>query len=245
MDLFEGYIGIQIGEYQLVKDVIFGFLLFLFLVFALIFHSHFRQFFRMMKNVAQIKQRQSLFEITLGNIKERQQLFHLFMIFQALFLISLFLYYSGITFFSLPIGSIETILKSIGLSFSVVILFYLLKQGLYLLFAWTFAIPDQTRLWGTSYIATIELWGVLLYPLLILSFFSNIQPRVCLFLFLILYILCRFVIFYKSIRIFQIKKDRLLFFFLYLCAQEIMPLFLTFKGIEYLYNFIEVSTLWR
>lgn len=245
MDLFEGYIGIQIGEYQLVKDVIFAILLFLFLAFALIFNSHFRQFSKMMKNVVHVKQRQSLFEVALGNIKESRQLFHVFMIFQTLLLCALFAYYVEITILQLPVGSLSTILIYIGISLFVITLFYFFKQGIYALFGWTFADPERTKLWGINYIATIELWGVVLYPLVILSFFSDIQPVVSLFVFLFLYIFCRFVIFYKSIRIFQIKKDGLLLFFLYLCAQEIMPLFLLFKGIDYLYNFIEASTLWR
>lgn len=245
MDLFEGYIGIQIGEYQLVKDVIFAILLFLFLTFALIFNSHFRQFSKMMKNVVHVKQRQSLFEVTLGNIKENQLLFHLFMIFQTLLFCALFAYYTGITLFEMPIGSLKTIGINIGISFLVITLFYFIKQGIYRLFGWTFSDPERTKLWGINYIATMELWGVVLYPLVILSFFSNIQPLISLFLFFFLYILCRFVIFYKSIRIFQIKEDGLFFFFLYLCAQEIMPLFLLFKGVEFLYNFIELSTLWR
>ncbi|MDF9831175.1 DUF4271 domain-containing protein [Parabacteroides sp. PF5-6] len=241
----EGYIGIQIGEYQLVKDVIFAILLFLFLTFALIFNSHFRQFSKMMKNVVHVKQRQSLFEVTLGNIKENQWLFHIFMIFQALLLCALFAYYAGITILQLPVGSLKTILSCIGISLAVITLFYFFKQGIYRLFGWTFADPERTKLWKINYIATIESGGILFYPLIILSFFSNIQPIFSLLLFFFLYILCRFVIFYKSIRIFQIKEDGLLFFFLYLCAQEIMPLFLLFKGVEFLYNFIDVSTLWR
>lgn len=245
MDLFEGYTGIQIGEYQLVKDVIFAILLFLFLTFALIFNSHFRQFSKMMKNVVHVKQRQSLFEVTFGNIKESRQLFHAFMIFQTLLLCALFAYYTGITLLHLPIGSLSTVLSCIAVSLSVITLFYFFKQGFYALFGGTFTDQEYTKLWRINYIATVELWGVVLYPLVILSFFSNTEPFICLLVFLFLYVLCRFIIFHKSVRIFQTKKDRLLLFLLYLCAQEIMPLFLLFRGVEYLYNFIETSTLWR
>lgn len=233
MNLFEGYTGIQTGEYQLVKDVIFAILLFLFLTFAFIFNFHYRQFSKMMKNVVHVKQRQSLFEVTPGNIKESRQLFHVFMVFQTLLLCALLACYAGITVLHLPIGSLRAILLYIAISLSVIILFYFFKQGIYALFGWTFADQEHTKLWRINYIATMELWGVILYPLVILSFFSYIEPVICFLVFLFLYIFCRFVIFYKSIRIFQIKKDRLLLFFLYLCAQEIMPLFLLFKGVEF------------
>ncbi|MDR2969057.1 MAG: DUF4271 domain-containing protein [Tannerellaceae bacterium] len=241
----DGYTGIQIGEYQLVKDVVFAILLLLFLAFALIFNSHFRQFSKMIKNATHVKQRQSLFEVTFGNIKESRKLFHVFMLFQTILLCSLFACYAGITYLHLPTASLNAILLSIAAPLSVIILFYFFKQGFYALFGNTFAQQEQAELWRINYIATMELWGVALYPLVVLSFFSNTKPIICILAFAFLYILSRLVLFHKSVKIFQIKKDGLLFFFLYLCAQELIPLFILYRGIEYLYNyFIEVSILW-
>jgi len=245
MDLFEGYIGIRVNEYQLVNDTVFAIVLTLFICFSLVFNFHIRQFTKMIKNVVQIKQRQSLFEITFGNIKGSENIFHTFMIFQALLLCSLFLFNWGVKGNLLPTYSLPLVLGSIGVIFLVVVLFYFFKQGIYALFGWTFMPQEHIRLWRSNYFASIELWGISLYLPVILAFFCDIKPIISSLLFLFLYVLCRFVIFYKFIRIFQIKRDGFLLFFLYLCGQEIMPLFIAFKGIEYLYNFIELSTLWR
>ena len=47
MNIFEGYVGIRLWDGQLVDDVIFSLLLFLFIVFSFVFRTNFQLFVKM------------------------------------------------------------------------------------------------------------------------------------------------------------------------------------------------------
>ena len=49
MNIFEGYVGIRLWDGQLVDDVIFSLLLFLFIVFSFVFRTNFQLFVKMLK----------------------------------------------------------------------------------------------------------------------------------------------------------------------------------------------------
>lgn len=242
--MFDGYIGIQIKE-QLVNDVMFAILLFLFLCFGLVFRAHYQLFLKMVKNVFQVKHRASLFEMPIGDNIGNAWVFHSFMTFQALFLSSVFLFTIAEQNNRLPVSGVTDVFLFLGITFLLILLFYFFKQAMYKVLGWVFVDKESLDLWETSYQATMGLWGVLLYIPVTWLLFVDYFPSFSIPLFVFLYFLCRFVIFYKTIRIFYIKKSGFLYLILYLCGQEIMPLFLLFKGTVCLYNFIEMSTLWR
>ena len=114
----------------------------------------------------------------------------------------------------------------LGIIFFCLYLFYLSKQFIYGLLGYVFAAKE-------SYNVALGL-----------VFAYNFAAAFAL-LFLILYVACRFVIIYKTVDIFYQKSMSLFYLSLYLCTQEIIPLFLLYKGFIYLYNFIESGTLWR
>ena len=64
--MFEGYVGIRLWDGQLVDDVIFLLLLSLLIAFAIIFRSNFQHFVKMLKDVVYLKERQNLFDETIG-----------------------------------------------------------------------------------------------------------------------------------------------------------------------------------
>jgi len=245
MNGFEGYTGIQAGEGQLVNDTMFALLLCLFIFFAIVFRTHFRLFIKMLKDVGHVKQRQSLFETPVNNAKGNEWVFRIFMTFQALLLTTIFFFETGRKDGYFHFKDLPDLLLVLGFIFSTLLLFYFLKQGIYYILGWVFAEKEQFDLWKNSYHAIMGTWGVLLYLPIIWLVFVYKLPSLPLILFIILYILCRFVIFYNNLRIFQIKKDGYLYIILYLCGQEIMPVFLLYYGIIHLYNFIEMSIIWR
>lgn len=241
MDNFEGYVGIRLWDGQVVDDVIFSLILLLFIVFALVFRTHYRLFLKMVRDVVFIKERPNLFEKVVGS----EWLFRNFMTFQALFLCSI-----GVFAIARAYGYVHhlkenTVFLSIGLLWVMLSVFYCFKQGFYFLFGRIFTDPAKYKFWKNSYNAVIGAWGVLLYlPVLWLVFVGS-HITGAFILFVIFYILCRFVIIYKTIRIFHTKNSNILYISLYLCGQEILPLVFLYKGIVYLYNFIEASTLWH
>ncbi|RHJ84805.1 DUF4271 domain-containing protein [Parabacteroides sp. AM08-6] len=242
MDLFEGYVGIRLWDGQLVDDIIFSLLLALLIVFAIIFRTNFRLFVKMLKDVAFVKERPNMFDEA---VRRDSPFFRNFMVFQTLFLCSItFFVFARIRGF-VPYPGEKGVLYSIGIAFFVLFLFYQFKQFCYYLLGTVFADPEPYRLWKTNYNAIIGTWGCLLYIPVLWLVFVGTYLTIPILLFCILYILCRFVIIYKTIRIFHTKSSGLLYISLYLCTQEILPLVFLYEGMVYLYNFIETSTLWH
>ena len=94
MNIFEGYVGIRLWDGQLVDDVIFSLLLFLFIVFSFVFRTNFQLFVKMLKDAFLVKERQNLFDDVIG---KSIFFFRNFMTFQVLFLSSIarfFVFYS-------------------------------------------------------------------------------------------------------------------------------------------------------
>ncbi|MDH6343349.1 hypothetical protein M2480_001338 [Parabacteroides sp. PFB2-12] len=242
--MFEGYTGIPVGQEQWMNDLIWGIVFLLFISFSFIFYYYSPVFLRTLKDIVQVKHRQSLFEVGQGS-KGDERVFHAFMTFQTLLLSTLFLFIwykkaEGATEFD----SVKTALYA-GSLFLLLLLYYYFKRGIYALLGWTFFEKESYRLWQVGYQASLDLLGVLFYIPLLWILFIDTDPIYPFGLFSAFYLLSRCVIIYKTIRIFQIKKGDYLFLFLYLCAQEIAPLFLFINGAVLLYNFIALSTLWR
>lgn len=242
MNMFEGYVGIRLWDGQLVDDVIFSLLLSLLVVFAIIFRANYLHFIKMLKDVVYLKERQNLFDESVG---KSGTFFRHFMLFQSLFLCSIALFTiareKGIVS---HLGEKEVLL-TISFIFCVLLLFFQFKQFSNSLLGFVFASPDKYKFWKKSYNATMGCWGILLYiPVLWLMFVGG-KTLAPVIMFCIFYFLCRFVIIYKTIRIFYRNSVGLLYISLYLCTQEILPLIFLYEGMIFLYNFIETSTLWH
>lgn len=238
---FEGYVGIHLWDGQMVNDLIFALLLLLFMFFAIVFRTNHRLFLKTLRDVFFLRERNSLFEKPVGD----ERLFRSFMHFQALFLCSV-----GLFAIARRLGYLMSldefpILCYIGALFGILWLFYEVKQFFYAVFGWVFTDREKYRFWKTNYNAMISLWGVTLYLPVLWLLFVNTHATLAVVLFTALYVTCRFVIIYKTIRIFYKKNASLLYISLYLCGQEFLPLILLYKGMDYLYNFIETSALWH
>lgn len=239
--MFEGYIGIRLSSGQLVEDVLFTVLCILFFLFALYARLHVKSFLKMFRCVGTLGKTGANTEMSTYYNKA----FNGFMTFQALLLcgIALFL---GANHEGLLHNLNETKLAiSIISSFLLIFIYYLLRRMVYSLLIFTFADEAYYKQWELNYNAIIGIWGITLYlPVIGQTFVGNCYHLV-VYLFVFLYILCRFAIIYKSLRLFYTKKFDLFYLSLYLCAHEILPVFIMYKGFIYLYNFIEKSALWH
>ncbi|MGM9760392.1 MAG: DUF4271 domain-containing protein [Parabacteroides sp.] len=238
---FEGYVGIHITSEQMVNDMIFTMLLVLFILFAIVFHTHYRLFLKMLHDIFFLKERQNSYEKNEGS----EWLFRTFMQFQALFLCSLSLFAISRHFGYAESFDRRSTGALIFMLFGVLWLYYFCKQIFYRLFGMVFTDREKYRFWKTHYNALMGTWGVLLYIPVLWLVFVNSSGTAPIILFFLLYIAWRFVIIYKTIRIFYKKNTGLLYISLYLCGQEFLPLILLYQGMDYLYNFIETSALWH
>ena len=198
MNIFEGYVGIRLWDGQLVDDVIFSLLLFLFIVFSFVFRTNFQLFVKMLKDAFLVKERQNLFDDVIG---KSIFFFRNFMTFQVLFLSSIALIAVGRIYGFVNYAEWQAVLSAIGTVFCVLFLFYQFKQCCYYLLGSVFSDPDKYKLWKTSYNAIMGIWGVSLYVPVLWLVFVGTYVTIPIVMFCILYILCRFVIIYKTIRI--------------------------------------------
>lgn len=241
-DLFEGFVGIRLWDGQVLNDFLFTMILAVLILFAFVFRYNYRACLKMFSDVLYVKERQSLFDK--GTVSDTP--FRAFMLFQALLLCTLFcfsyFYSQGYLDFELTLNNI---LLCVGALFAIIFLFTLFKWMLYELTGMIFSDPNKFRIWRSSYVATMGTWGIFLYVPVVWSALWGMYPSASLGLFIVSYILCRFVIAYKALRIFYRKNTGILYINLYLCTQEILPLVFLYEGIVCLYNFIKMSTLWH
>ncbi len=239
--MFEGYIGIPLDEGLFAEDLILCFLLALFITFAWVYRTNIQLFFKMLKDLWQVKARQNLFEDISGN----EFFYGNFMTFQTLSLTTLFIFSFGCIEGYINYAYLPAFFISLFSIYLFITVFYLLKKAMYNLLGFVFADPEKFSLWKSSYHASIRTWGITLYLPVLWMVFLESYYWIPILMFVFLYILCRFVILYKSIQIFFTKNHGLFFISLYLCAVEILPLILLCQGLINLYNFIETSALWH
>jgi hypothetical protein len=150
---------------------------------------------------------------------------------------SALLVYSGFSYTgSLPFETIGHFFGLLGITILILLLFLVYKflTGWYVGFL--FFSKDEVQLWTNQFFSIIAFCGMLLLIPTLLIFYLQDSYRIC-FWFGILYVLSvEILICYKIFIIFFQQKGALLYFILYLCAQELIPLFCTYKALEYLYK---------
>ena len=241
MDVFEGYTGIRWESEQLIHDVFLFIIIVLLAIFALVFRTFYPLFEKIIRGLFSIKERQNLFDTpTKENV-----FFTGYMGFQTLFLCAIFFFFVYCRITAYLWGRLLLDLILLTVFFTILILFYLLKRILYYIYGRTAVGRDKFRLWKNNYNAAFFMWGILLYLPVLWLMFDHIHFSGILILFVFTYILFRFYVIYIKFHIFYPKNTGLLYFSLYLCAQEIIPLLFLYESLSYLHNVIESNILWQ
>ncbi|MDO5523551.1 MAG: DUF4271 domain-containing protein [Bacteroidia bacterium] len=90
--------------------------------------------------------------------------------------------------------------------------------------------------WTDKYFRVVELAGLLIFIPAMFFVFVPEYTRAALFLLIIIFFIITLVVFWNLLNIFARNKVGLLNYLLYLCAIEIVPFFLIYKGVVYLVN---------
>ena len=121
----------------------------------------------------------------------------------------------------------STLLVAIGCAMA----YYVAQLLAYNYVGFVFADPDRTRQWVRVFNGTQSLLGIgLVVPALVVLF----NPGVSAELFAVgvaIYLVARIIFICKGFRLFYDKMGSLLYFILYLCALEFIPLYLVFRMI--------------
>ena len=104
--------------------------------------------------------------------------------------------------------------------------FYIIQWMVYKVLGYTFSDKVGSKLWLDGFKASQSFLGLMLLPVLVLVMLYPAHGKLLLSIGAILYIVARLIFIYKGFRIFYSNLTSILYFILYLCAVEIVPLVL-------------------
>ena len=102
--------------------------------------------------------------------------------------------------------------------------FYAVQWLIYKVIGYTFSDRESTRLWLDGFKSSQSLLGLLLLPVLVLLLVFTSSGKMLLVVAALLYLVARLIFIYKGFRIFYSNLSSCVYFILYLCAVEIVPL---------------------
>jgi len=162
--------------------------------------------------------------------------------FQTVLLLSIIFYCYAVHNHLLTITTLTNMLFFLGKCSLLLIAFFLYKFLTYSITGAVFFKKETVIQWNNDFFSLISLNGIFLFfPTLILFYVEQVYT--CCIYFMVLYLIFNlFFIFYKIYALFFQGKQRLLYFILYLCTQEIIPLYLVYCGFVYLIT--QKDTIW-
>jgi len=209
-----------------------GFVLFFvcFLVIVNIIGNRNNLFLSLFSRLYRSKDRNSMFYETLAN----ETFNKLFLCLQTILLLSIIIYCHAVHEYSLSITSLTEMLVFIGKTSLVLIVFLLYKLLTYSIAGAIFFKKEAVIQWNDNFFSLISLNGIFLFFPTLIIFYVEPAYIFCIYFIVFYLILNLFFIFYKLYTLFFHGKRHLLYFILYLCAQEIIPLYLVYRGFVYL-----------
>ena len=126
----------------------------------------------------------------------------------------------------------------LGIYTACICAFVLLKWGTYGFVNWIFFDEEQKESWNRACFDLLGSVSLLLFPLLLVSVYLNVNFRISNYLMLLVLLIAELVLFYKCNRNFFSQFYGFLHFILYFCALELVPLILFWKVINYINNIL-------
>ncbi len=102
--------------------------------------------------------------------------------------------------------------------------FYIVQWLVFKVLGYTFSDKEGTKLWLDGFKSSQSLLGLMLLPVLVLLMVFTASGKMLLTIAALLYLVARLIFVYKGFRIFYSNLSSCVYFILYLCAVEIVPL---------------------
>ena len=167
----------------------------------------------------------------------------LFLCFQTCLLIAVFLCkYFDESLDSLLNFPMKSLIFLLFFSFLLSV-FFIVKFGMYYLVGAIFFDRESFRRLMNHFFSLLASLGIFLF-IPVLFYFYGVFENLCLDIILSCFILFELFVIYKSILLFFWKPSLLLYLFLYLCGQEVIPLFFLWKIMVGMLNFVANNALW-
>ncbi len=210
-------IGISISN----QPWIFLTLLFLFVLFSVIIKTQGQYFFSNLKRIFENKNNISDFSTS-----DKKHRIHISLLFKF-FSLSVFSLYAYVLFFD----NIQKLSINVFLTlYTITIIFYTLKVIIFKTLGYIFSAPTVATYFTKTYFQLLRILNFILYPILVLYIYVPIFTQTNFIIVSILSFCLFFItLTIKLYQLFFVKRIALFYIFLYLCAVEIMPLFILFR----------------
>ena len=196
-----------------------------------------RLLFSMLEGLFRQRNRQSIF---FENI-QHEFVNKLLLSIQTIVLLSIFIFCIVSHRANVPLESVSQMFWLIGVCSAALIFFLTVKFILNVLFGAIFSKPDQTNLFNQNVFSIVALSGLVLFVPTGLLFYAPETYYVCVYFNIIYLLFVEILIVYKIRTIFFYSNKLLLYFILYLCTLEVVPLYLGYRALIYL---LQKSSLW-
>ena len=228
----EGFSGVLLPFSQTVQSVFFLFFAFCFVIVAFWFNREGPTLAANYRNIfSGGVRRRTIFkeEITTAGIWSE-----FFLIFQTILILTIvfftFFWDKGISDLSVKNKVLVFLAAFLG-----ILLFLSIKYLVYKLIGYVFTEWGMGE-WIEKYFRVVELMGVFVFIPAMFFVFVPEYAKIALFLLIIIFFIIMMVVFWNLLNVFAKNKVGLLNYFLYLCAIEIVPFFLVYKGVVSLVN---------
>jgi len=186
----------------------------------------------MLRELFRKQERQSIFFETVSN----EVLIKLILCLQSILMISIIVHCTFSQAWNLPFETTSQLFYSIGGTGLIILIFILYKFLTNLGVGLVFFQKEDLQLWNNLFFSIISLSGMILFiPAVLIFYFQNIY-YICLSVALLYFLFVEGLMFYAIFSIFFRQKSALLYFILYLCAQELLPLFFVYKALAFFYR---------
>jgi len=217
-----------------------GFILFFicFFIIVSIINNRNRFFLSMFSDLFRNKDRHNMFYKTVTN----ETLNKFFLSLQTILLLSIMFYCYAVHEHFLSVTTLTQMLLFLGKCSLLLIIFFIYKFLAYSAVGAIFFKKEIVSQWNNDYFSWISLNGIFLFLPTLILFYVETAYIFCFYFMILYFIFNLLFIFYKIYTLFFHRKQRLLYFILYLCTQEIIPLYLVYRGFVYL--IAQKDTIW-
>ena len=221
-----------LSEWPVAKNLLFILFVFCFFASMQFIGSCRRLITSMLHGLFREQDRDSIFSQTVNN----EFIIKLVLCLQTILMASILIYCIFFHALDLPFETTSQLVRTLGSTMLIILLFvtgkFLVNLGVELVF-----FPrENIESWNNLFFSILSLSGIVLFiPALLIFYFPNTY-YVCAYSSLLYFLFVKILTFYKIHKIFFQQKRSLLYFILYLCTQELLPLFFVYKALAYFYR---------
>jgi hypothetical protein len=223
-----------LSEWPVAQNGVFILFLFCFFISMHLLGAGRKLLSAMLYSLFREKDRQSIFSETVDN----EMINKIVLCLQTIILIAVITYCTFTHGGYLKFETVSQLFWCLGGTSLLVIAFLVYKFTTNILISSIFFQKENVQLWNDNFFSIISLSGLILFIPALLMFYVPEAFYFCFYFCLAFFLFIEILTFYKIFIIFFQQKSILLYFILYLCAQELVPLYLSYKALVHFYIFM-------